>query len=77
VWPGAIATRFRVGAIERLGRDPYAVADFYAARAMGSWRPFLQLTNFGGAVYEEIPGVAMPGRAIVGGVEYRVPLGTK
>jgi len=75
VWPRGVVTRLRIGALERLGRDPYAVADFYAARASGNFRPFVQLTNFNGAVYEEIPGVAMPGRAIVAGIEYRVPLG--
>jgi iron complex outermembrane receptor protein len=64
-----IAARTRIGVLQRLGRDPYAVWDLYGARTQGRIRPFLQFTNLSNAVYQEIPGVAMPGRAVVGGVE--------
>ena len=64
-----ILTRLRVGAIERYAQDPYTVVDLYAARARGRVRPFLQLTNLTGAVYQEIQGVPMPGRGIVGGLD--------
>ena len=67
--PYSILTRLRVGAIERYAREPYAVVDLYASRARGRVRPFLQLTNLTGAVYEEIQGVPMPGRGIVGGLD--------
>lgn len=66
------AGRLRLGAMERLRRNPYAVFDAYAARAIGQWRPFVQFTNLNGAVYQEIPGVAMPGRGILGGLEWVV-----
>jgi iron complex outermembrane receptor protein len=32
-------------------------------------RPFLQLSNLANTSYQEIAGVAMPGRSILGGVE--------
>lgn len=68
-----MAFRSRLGALERYQRDPYAVWDVYAARSRGRLRPFLQLTNLTATVYEEIPGVAMPGRGIFGGIEIRLP----
>ena len=71
-WQGAWrgwAGRVRLGAMERLQRSPYAVFDVYATRASGRWRPFAQITNLNAAVYQEIPGVATPGRGILGGVE--------
>jgi iron complex outermembrane recepter protein len=64
------AGRARLGAMERLGRSPYALLDLYATRAEGAWRPFFQVTNLNGALYQEIPGVAMPGRGVMGGVEW-------
>ncbi|BDC51859.1 hypothetical protein F183_A41740 [Bryobacterales bacterium F-183] len=70
--PYGMLARTRVGALERLGRDPYAVWDLYLARNAKRIRPFLQFTNLNGAVYQEIPGVVMPGRAIVGGIEIAV-----
>jgi iron complex outermembrane receptor protein len=68
--PGGIAARVRVGAVQRYARDPYAVLDTYAARARGVVRPFVQLTNLNDAVYQEIFGVAMPGRAALVGLEF-------
>lgn len=69
-WAGrGIALRTRLGVVNRLRRDPYAVWDVYAARARGRFNPFLQLTNLSGTRYEEIPGVPMPGRAVAGGVQ--------
>jgi iron complex outermembrane receptor protein len=68
---GGVAFRSRLGAFERYQRDPYAVWDLYAARSRGRLRPFLQLTNLTATVYEEILGVPMPGRGILGGVEIR------
>lgn len=66
------AVRFRVGALERLGRQPYAVWDAYAAWMRGRVRPFVQATNVANVRYEEIAGVSMPGRAVLGGVEIRL-----
>ncbi len=68
--PGGVITRVRLGAVQRFGRDTYAVVDAYAARARGSVRPFVQLTNLNDAVYQEIFGVPMPGRAAMVGLEF-------
>ena len=68
--PGNVIGRVRVGATERVGRDPYAVVDLYLARTGHRMRPFLHLTNLTGTSYEEILRVPMPGRGIAGGVEW-------
>ena len=67
--PGGLTARTRLGALERRGRDSYAVWDVAVARSGGRWRPFLQLSNLTASRYEEIPGVAMPGRMLAGGLE--------
>jgi iron complex outermembrane receptor protein len=72
VLPGHWAGRVRVGAAQRLGRRAYAVADAYLARTRGRLRPFLQISNLSSVRYEEIPGVPMPGRGVVGGLEWVV-----
>jgi iron complex outermembrane receptor protein len=67
--PGSIAARTRIGALKRLGRPAYATWDLFLARGAGHVRPFVQFANLNGARYEEIPGVAMPGRSVTGGLE--------
>lgn len=68
-----IALRARVGAVQRYARDPYGVLDIHAARTRGTIRPFVQLTNLTDTVYQEIFGVAMPGRAAIVGFELALP----
>lgn len=67
--PGGIAARTRVGVLDRRARAPYALWDVSAARSRGRVRPFVQLSNLTSTRYEEVQGVAMPGRSILGGVE--------
>jgi iron complex outermembrane receptor protein len=67
--PGGIVGRTRLGVMARLARDPYAVWDIYAARARGRLHPFFQVANVTSTRYQEIPGVAMPGRTMLGGLE--------
>jgi outer membrane cobalamin receptor len=73
-WTGefwnAFGVRNRVGVIERVGRDAYPLWDIAASRTTGRVRPYLELSNLSNTGYEEIPGVAMPGRSIMGGVEF-------
>jgi iron complex outermembrane receptor protein len=61
--------RTRVGAIDREQRSAYALWDIYAAIPRGKVHPFLQITNTANTSYPSVPGVAMPGRTIVGGIE--------
>ena len=71
-FPHGLTARTRIGALNRRARDPYALWDFYCGWSRHSLRPFLQLTNITSTQYEEIPGVVMPRRAIVGGIEWLV-----
>ena len=67
--PGNIQLRTRVGVTERYNNDPYALWDLAVTRQFRYVRPFLQLSNLANTSYQEIAGVAMPGRSILGGVE--------
>ena len=72
-WRGSfhdLLIRTRVGALNRRARDPYALWDIDAGWNARRIRPFLQLGNITGTQYQEVAGVAMPGRSIVGGVEF-------
>jgi iron complex outermembrane recepter protein len=75
-WQGALGdqlvARMRLGVTERFARDPYAIWDVSVARSRGRVRPFLQLSNLTAAMYQEILGVAMPKRTVIGGLEVRV-----
>jgi iron complex outermembrane receptor protein len=70
--PGGIVARTRFGVLNRLTEDPYVLWDFYAAWSRGKVHPFLQLANITNTSYQEIQGVVMPGRTILGGVEILV-----
>jgi iron complex outermembrane receptor protein len=73
-WRGTVAknliARTRVGIVNRVAREPYAVWDASAGYSAGRVRPFLQVTNITSTVYQEIPLVDTPKRGIVGGVEF-------
>jgi iron complex outermembrane receptor protein len=73
-WNGSFShgliARTRVGALNRRGQSPYGIWDFYGAWGEHTLRPFLQLTNITSTRYEETLGIIMPGRAVVGGVEW-------
>ena len=48
----------------------YPLWDVAFSRTSGWVRPYLQLSNLSNTSYEEIPGVAMPGRSVIGGLEF-------
>jgi iron complex outermembrane receptor protein len=66
---GGMIFRTRIGILKRLDRDTYGLWDIYAAETRGRIHPFFQVTNVTSTSYQEIQGVDMPGRAILGGVE--------
>ncbi|MBI4890089.1 MAG: TonB-dependent receptor [Acidobacteria bacterium] len=68
--PRHFTARTRIGALERRGRSPYAIWDVYAAWRGSRLRPFVQFTNLANTRYEEILSVPMPGRAVLGGIEW-------
>jgi vitamin B12 transporter len=59
----------RLGVVERYQRGSYPVWDESLVRESGRIHPYLQMTNLSNTGYEEIIGVRMPGRSLVGGVE--------
>jgi iron complex outermembrane receptor protein len=61
--------RTRVGVLDRLGQSPYVLCETYLAMPRGRVHPFVQASNLANTSYQEIQGVAMPGRTILGGVE--------
>jgi iron complex outermembrane receptor protein len=66
---GGFVLRTRVGVMDRRGGGAYALWDVYAASSRGRVHPFLQIANVTSTSYQEIPGVQMPGRTVIGGVE--------
>lgn len=71
-WKTNYVCRTRVGVVQRYAQNPYAVWDVYAARTEGWLRPFFQVSNLTAANYQEILGVIAPGRAFIGGVEWKL-----
>jgi iron complex outermembrane receptor protein len=61
--------RAHLGMIDRRAEGTYALVDFDAAYTRGSVHPFLRLSNLANMSYEEVQGVVMPGRTIIGGLE--------
>jgi len=71
--PGKIMARTRLGVTERRGLDPYALWDAALTRTFGRVSPFVQFTNLTDTRYEEITvpaPVPMPGRTVVGGMNF-------
>jgi iron complex outermembrane receptor protein len=66
---GNFVFRTRVGVLDRRSGDSYALWDVYVAMPHGKVHPFLQISNLANSSYQEILGVPMPGRTVIGGVE--------
>lgn len=64
-----ILARTRIGVTDRYKREPYALWDVYTAWTKPRVRPYLRLMNLTSTRYEEVPGVVMPGRAVLAGIE--------
>jgi hypothetical protein len=61
--------RTRIGILKRFDSSAYGLWDLYLAEARGRVHPFFQVTNVTNTYYQEIQGVQMPARALLGGVE--------
>lgn len=68
--PGKFVARSRVGVVERYASDPYGLWDAAIAREFSHIAAHLVLSNITDTQYEEIPGVVMPGRSVVFGLEF-------
>lgn len=68
--PGKVAARTRVGAVDRYSGDPYGLWDLAVAREFGHLAAHLVLSNITDTQYQEIPGVVLPGRSVVFGLDF-------
>jgi len=68
--PGRLIARTRLGVIDRYRSDPYALWDMAVAREFNHMAAHLVLSNISDTQYEEIPGVIMPGRSVVFGLDF-------
>ena len=68
-WRDWVIARTRVGVIQRFEHQAYPVWDLSVARKEGAIRPYLELANLSNTGYEEIPGVLMPSRSVIAGLE--------
>lgn len=64
-----VDSRLRVAATQRYGRDAYPLVEWTAGREFRYATPYVQLINLSNTKYQEISGVSMPGRGVMGGVE--------
>ncbi len=69
--PANLQGRVRVGALQRFQQGAYPLAEVQVAREWRHVAPYVQLTNATNTGFEEIPGVRMPGREVMAGVELR------
>lgn len=70
--PYGVLARSRVGVLDRYSYKTYGLWDMYLAWAKGRFQPFVQFTNLTNTSYQEVQMVAMPGRAVVAGLEVAV-----
>ncbi len=64
----AIAKPYQQTGNQPWNPDPYPVWNAALTHDSGKFRPYLRLANLSNTGYQEINGVAMPGRSITGGV---------
>lgn len=70
--PGGFVARSRVGVVTRYAVDPYTLWDLAVAREFNHVAAHLGLSNLTDTQYQEIQGVAMPGRSVVFGLEFSI-----
>ncbi len=67
--PWAMEAGTRLEARDRTGRDPYVLTGVRLSRRLGRAKIYADVSNLFGVRYEEIRGVAMPGRWMTVGLE--------
>ena len=67
--PGKVVARSRIGVVKRYGSDPYALWDASVGREFKNVSAHLAFSNLTNTGYQEIPGVAMPGRSVIFGMD--------
>ena len=67
--PGKVVARSRIGVVKRYASDPYALWDASVGREFKMVDAHLAFSNLANTGYQEIPGVAMPGRSVIFGMD--------
>lgn len=70
--PKRLEARARIGVLQRYQKDAYPVAELQLAEMQKHWKPYFQFSNATNTGYEEIPGVRMPGRELLVGIEFTI-----
>lgn len=68
--PGNFIARTRLGVLDPYGSSPYALLDVGVVREFNHVAAHLVLSNLSDTQYEEIPGVILPGRNVVFGMDF-------
>lgn len=68
--PGQISARTQLAVIQKTTQTAYPLWDVALSRNTGRVRPYLRLLNVTNTGYEEIPGVPLQGRTVMGGMEF-------
>jgi iron complex outermembrane receptor protein len=70
--PHSIVLTNMVQIAQRYQQTAYPVWDASLIHDRGRVQPYVRLSNASNTGYQEITGVAMPGRAVVGGMAFRL-----
>lgn len=68
-WGRQITAHTQLNVVQKTTQVAYPLWDVVVSRNTGTVRPYLRLLNLSNTGYEEIPGVTMQGRTIMGGME--------
>jgi iron complex outermembrane receptor protein len=67
--PGNLTARGRLGMVQRYQRDAYPLCDAAVGREFAFMAAHLSFSNLTNTGYQEIPGIAMPGRSVNFGMD--------
>ena len=67
--PAGFVARSRLGVVQRYDRDAYPLLELSVGRQFRYLAAHLSFANLTNTGYQEIPGVAMPGRSVLFGVD--------
>ncbi len=67
--PGKVVARSRIGVVQRYETDPYVLWDASVGREFKNVDAHLAFSNLANMAYQAVPGVAMPGRSVVFGMD--------
>ncbi len=68
-----LAGRTQVSVVQQVGRTAYPLWSVALTRSQGAVRPYVRTEDLGNVRYQELPGVPLPGRSVVGGVTLSWP----